>query len=74
MKKATFHRLHTILQPRLGAIFFPGDGGDRGTNSMYNINTKLRLIARGCPLDIMQTHGVSLTSVYAPVFGASLML
>ena len=76
MKRASFYRLHAILQPRLGAIFFPGGGGDRGTNSEYNINTKLRLsmairyfAAGGCPLDIMQVHGVTLTSVYASVWG-----
>ena len=58
-----------------GCHIFPRWWGDRGTNSTYNINTKLRLsmviryFAGGCPLDIMQTHGVSLTSVYASVWG-----
>ena len=75
MKRASFYHLHAILQPRLGAIFFPGGGGGRGTNCAYNINTKLRLsmairyFAGGCPLDIMQVHGVTLTSVYASVWG-----
>ena len=75
MNKISFQQLYTTLQPELDAVFFPKGGGERGMNSQYNICTKLRLsmairfFSGACPYDIMLVHGVSLTSVYASVWG-----
>ena len=75
MNKISFQRLYTTLQPELDAVFFPKGGGERGMNSQYNICTKLRLsmairfFSGACPYDIMLVHGVSLTLVYASVWG-----
>ncbi len=75
MNKISFQQLYTTPQPELDAVFFPKGGGERGMNSQYNIGTKLRLsmairfFSGGCPYDIMLVHGVSLTSVYASVWG-----
>ena len=76
MNKASFYKLHSILKPRLDAIFFPKNGGKKDPkDSPYLISTKLRMsiairyFAGGCPYDIMLTHGVSYTSIYRSVWG-----
>ena len=44
MKRASFDKLHSVLQPRLEAIFFPKGGGTRKKNKRrYLIDTKTRL-------------------------------
>ena len=76
MRKATFYRLHTILESDLKKHFFPKEGGKRSPGkSTYLINTKMRLsmalrfFAGGSPLDIMLNHGVSFSSVFTSVWG-----
>ena len=76
MKKLTFYKLHSLLQPLLLRQFFPKRGGNRHPRkNSYLINTEIRLsialryFAGGSPLDIMMVHGVSFTSVFSSVWG-----
>ena len=76
MKRVTFDKLHSILEPRLDEIFFPKGGGKRNVETCpYLIDTKTRLsiairfFAGADPYDIMLIHDVSLTSVYYSVWG-----
>ena len=71
-----FYKLHSILEPHLDQYFFPKNGGKRDPKkNKYLISTKMRLsiairfFAGGDPLDILQTHGVSLKSVYTSLWG-----
>ena len=76
MDKATFYKLHTILEPLLNNHFFPREGGNRDIYSNpYLIKTEIRLsialryFAGASPHDLVVTHGVSMTSIFFP-YGA----
>ena len=75
MTRASFDHLHSILEPELEKIFFPGNGGKRKKKSKYHIDTKTRLsialryFAGADPKDIMLIHDVGYASVYYSVWG-----
>jgi hypothetical protein len=76
MKKESFYNLHSILQESLENHFFPKKGGKRWIyKNSYLIRTEIRLsialhfFAGGCPYDLMVSHGVGYSSVFASVWG-----
>jgi hypothetical protein len=76
MDKATFYKLHEILDPLLLKHFFPRDAGSRDVYSNpYLIRTEIRLsialryFAGASPYDLVVTHGVSMTSVFFSIWG-----
>ena len=76
MRRCSFNKLHSILEPELNRTFFPKGGGTRKPGkSTYLIDTKTRLaiairyFSGGDPLDLMRIHNVGHVSVFRSVWG-----